>query len=85
MKPNLKFLQKVADGYVAAFFAYSAKRGGRYGFRGGEVTANKHAKAGFVNMPTRSPSMGMPANVTLTDAGRAALAQSQHQRGTENV
>lgn len=76
MKPNIKFLQKVADGYVAAFFAYSAKHGGRHGFRGGEATAKKHAAAGFVNMPTRGPSLGMPANVTLTEAGRAALAQS---------
>ena len=81
MKPNIKFLQKVADEGVCAFFRYSAKRGGQYGFRGGEATAKKHAAAGFVKMPTRGPSLGMPAYVTLTDTGREALSVALQDRG----
>jgi hypothetical protein len=80
-KPNLKFLEKVANGKVKHWFAYSAKRGGYYGFSGGEATARRHADAGYVTMPRRGPSLGLPAKVELTDLGRAAL----HQGGEDGA
>jgi hypothetical protein len=74
MKPNIKFLQKVADGGVRRIFGYSERIGGYWRFYGGEVTAKKHAAAGFVEMLRGGPSLGRPVYVTLTDAGRAALS-----------
>lgn len=72
-KPNLAFLRKVADRQVYAWFSYSAKKGGHYGFTGGETTFEKHRKAGFVKKPG-PPELGRPSYVELTDAGRAALS-----------
>ena len=75
MKPNLKFLQKVADGKVYPYADYTPSHGRVDRFRGGEVTAQKHAEAGFVTIK-HPPSVLRRGSVTLTDAGRAALAQS---------
>lgn len=75
MKPNLKFLQKVANGEVGSYHGYSVKRGGYWTFRGGEATAKKHAEAGFIRMPG-SGGLFELARATLTDAGRAALSKS---------
>jgi hypothetical protein len=72
MKPNLKFLQKVADGNVGSYHGYSAKRGGYWTFRGGEATAKRHAEAGFIRMPGAAGLFQL-APAKLTDAGRAAL------------
>ena len=75
MKPNINFLRKVAAGEVANRFHYSPRTGGRYSFRGGELTYEKHLAGGFVN---RAPaaSIGRPGYVTLTDQGLAALAEA---------
>lgn len=78
MKPNLKFLQKVAEGGVMSCKGYTMKRGGYWTFVGGKETAEKHATAGLINMPG-SPDLGRPSKATLTDAGRAVLEGRSHE------
>jgi hypothetical protein len=72
MKPNISFLKKVRDREVSLSFGYTAKKGGHWTFRGGEKTAEKHAKAGFIRMPGAA-SLGRPAYALLTERGQAAL------------
>lgn len=79
MKPNIKFLRKVRDGKVYRYKHYTMKRGGYTGFVGGEATASKHADAGFVEAPARGASLGCPAVYTLTEKGKAALAEAGNE------
>lgn len=72
-KPNLKFLAKVEAGDVYAYQRYSVKRGGYYGFAGGEATYLRHRKAGYVTQAGPA-SLGRRGAVELTDLGKAALA-----------
>jgi hypothetical protein len=75
MKPNLKFLQKVADGKVYPFASYSPRTGRQDKFRGGEATAKAHEDGGFVVI--RGPHHVMASgSVELTDKGREALASA---------
>ena len=73
MKPNIAFLRKVDNGGVYPFASYSPRTGRTDGFVGGAVTARKHAEAGFVTIKG-PPHVMARGSVTLTDAGRAALA-----------
>lgn len=73
MKPNISFLRKVADGRVYPYAGYSAVRGRTEGFVGGQVTAERHEKGGFVKIVGPAPHVMMKGSVTLTAAGRAAL------------
>lgn len=73
-KPNIAFLEKVRDGKVYHFFSYTQRRGGYHGFTGGEKSYEAHRAAGFVNRYGVA-DLGRPAYVTLTDAGKAALAE----------
>jgi hypothetical protein len=72
MKPNIAFLRKVADGKVRAVASYSMKRGRYDYFIGGEITARKHADAGYIQMPAHCRVMESK-KATLTELGRAAL------------
>lgn len=71
-KPNLKWLQKVANREVYSVFSYSARRGGSSGFVGGKVTYDNHLKAGYVDYAPMA-DLGRPGIVKLTDKGREAL------------
>ena len=73
MKPNIKFLKKCRDGNVGPTFGYSTRRGGIYGFRGGEKTYEKHLEAGFVN-DASGASIGRPGHVSLTPLGLSAIS-----------
>lgn len=75
MKPNIKFLQKVDRGEVRRHCGYNARTGQTDNFYGGQATAQKHADAGYIVMPGY-PGVMRSSVATLTDAGRAALAQS---------
>lgn len=72
-KPNLKFLAKVAADQVYAYQRYSVRRGGYYGFAGGEATYLKHRREGYVTQAGPA-SLGRRGKVELTDLGKAALA-----------
>lgn len=48
-KPNIRWLRRVEKCDVYSWFRYSARTGGRNGFRGGMVAYLKHLGAGFVN------------------------------------
>lgn len=71
-KPNLKWLQKVADGGVYSTWKYSVRRGGYSLFVGGEKTYEKHRDAGYVGWCPGS-SMGRRGVLSLTDKGMSAL------------
>jgi hypothetical protein len=72
MRPSVKFLAKVRDGGVKLVFGYSDRSGGYHRFVGGEKTAERHAKLGYITMPGAA-SLGRPALATLTTKGKAAL------------
>ena len=78
MKPNINFLKKCAAGDVGPTFSYSARRGGLYGFRGGEKTYEKHLAAGFVDYATGA-SIGRPGYVSLTEKGAAAIGDGNEK------
>jgi hypothetical protein len=71
-KPNLKWLQKVADGGVYRTWNYSSRRGGYSKFVGGEKTYNKHREAGYVGY-CPSGSLGRCSVLQLTEKGASAL------------
>ncbi len=73
-KPNIAFLEKVRDGGVYAYFSYTERKGGYYGFVGGQKSADAHQAAGYVTRPGGT-SLGVRGYVRLTDAGKAALAE----------
>lgn len=76
MKPNIKFLLKVAAGEVRLECRYSQKYGGSFKFIGGEKTAKIHADAGLMKMPyVGRASLGRPDHAELTEAGLALLRQ----------
>lgn len=72
---DIKFLRKVEAGDVYAYFTYSMRRGGTYGFRGGEKMMEKFADRGLVTKPG-AVSLGRPSKATLTAAGRQVLADA---------
>ncbi len=76
MKPNLSFLQKVADGEVYPWSNYSRRRGRVDKFKGGEAITRTHAEAGFVTI--EGAARWLPwltrGSVTLTESGKAVLA-----------
>jgi hypothetical protein len=78
LNPNLKFLQKVADGKVYSFFSYSPRTGWRYGFNDDEVTYEKHLAAGFVTNRGRA-SLVRRGSVRLTPKGKEALESGKTQ------
>lgn len=84
MKPNLKFLQKVADGKVYRATNYSPNRGGYHVFYGGEKTAEKHAEAGFIVMPNY-PGVMRRSEASLTDLGREVLTAAQQIAATDRT
>lgn len=71
-KPNLKFLQSVADRQVVKSCSWSRKSGTKQRVRGGEATLKAHVAAGYVR-PLGVASLGRPVYAELTDAGREAL------------
>lgn len=71
-KPNLRWLQKVADGGVFSIQSYSARRGGYSRFVGGEKTYEKHRDAGFVGW-CPGGGIGRRGVLQLTEKGIAAL------------
>ena len=73
MKPNLAFLAKVRAGEVRRVSGYKKKTGGYTKFIGGEMTAQKHADAGYIVMPGYA-GLGRPSRAALTDLGISALA-----------
>lgn len=76
MKPNIDFLQKCKDGKVGPTFTYSSRTGGKYGFRGGEKTYERHREAGYVGYASGA-SLGRRGYVQLTESGEAVLAANQ--------
>ena len=68
MKPSISFLKKCLEGKVGPTFGYSPRRGGISGFRGGEVTYEKHLAAGYVDH-ARGASIGRPGSVAVTQKG----------------
>ncbi len=70
-KLSRAFLEKVERGEVAETFGYSKRRGGHYGFRGGEKTARAYRAVGLVTW--ESPGLGTPGVARLTDKGREVL------------
>lgn len=79
MKPNLTFLRKVEAKRVYKGHSYSVKRGGYWYFVGGEKTAERHAKGGFINMPSFC-RLFEHSYATLTDTGRAALQTEEKEK-----
>ena len=73
MKPNLTFLAKVRAGEVRRVSGYKKKTGRYTKFIGGELTAKKHADAGYIVLPGVA-DLGRPSRATLTDLGISALA-----------
>lgn len=82
-KPNLSFLQEVADGKVMWVRGHSQRRGGYVRFIGGEKTAKAHSQAGYIDLPGAGMAeLGRPARATLTPAGRAALSDANQSQRT---
>lgn len=71
-KPNLKWLQKVADGGVMHVAGYSMRKGGYTRFIGGEASYKKHRDAGYVGW-CPGGSLGRPGILQLTEKGVDAL------------
>lgn len=70
--PSYAFLRKVEAGQVYRYMGYSMQRGSYYGFRGGEITFDKHKAAGYCNI-YGGASLGRSAVAVLTDKGREFL------------
>lgn len=77
-KGQLNYLRKVEAGGVMAIRGYRKRTGGYDRFVGGETKAREMARLGLIRMPGVA-DLGRPSKATLTDLGRAALAQESKQ------
>ena len=71
MLPNIKFLKKVEAGQVYPWSTYSQSMGRQDKFKGGEVTAKKHAEAGLLEI--RYAGVMCRGTCKLTEKGRALI------------
>ena len=69
-KPNLEWLQKVADGKVYVEYKFDCRT---LRFIGSKVAFNRHHDAGYVTKPMRPANVISNGYVRLTEKGRDAL------------
>jgi hypothetical protein len=82
--PSIPFLRKVQAGDVRLTFRYSARKGGKHVFKGGEESYKAHLREGFVT-PTGAADLGRPGVSTLTEKGQQALADADAKAAAKAV
>lgn len=73
--PDKDFLRAVLRGKVRRTFTDSPRRGPVHGFRGDELMALAHERAGYISIPFAGLRTSDPA--FLTEKGRAVLESGE--------